>query len=214
MFGQNSNNQSSPFASFGSNTNTQNTTNSVFGGGSTAFGANKNSGSMFGQSSNTPSSGGLFGQSSSNPNTSTSGGMFGSSNTNQNTSGGFGGFGSTTTAAASSPFGGQSSGTNLFGSNKPASTGFGGFGSSNTTSSPFGASTGSAGGGFGSASSNQNQGTAVVPFEPLQEKDSTKPGAFNSFQSITAMPQYRNFSFEVCVHTRIIFWFCYFFIVF
>ena len=108
--------------------------------------------------------------------------MFGSSNTNQNTSGGFGGFGSTTTAAASSPFGGRIEWHKLvwLETSLRGQEAFGGFGSSNTTSSPFGASTGSAGGGFGSASGNQNQGTAVVPFEPLQEKDSTKPQAFNS----------------------------------
>lgn len=58
----------------------------------------------------------------------------------------------------------------------------------------------SSGFGFGASPAGpQSQGTQIgtggAPFTPFQEKDSTT-NVTNSFQSITCMPEYRNFSFE------------------
>jgi hypothetical protein len=51
------------------------------------------------------------------------------------------------------------------------------------------------GGGFGSSVTTPGNGTANVPFSAYQEKDNQ--GYNQIFQSITAMPAYRNWSFEV-----------------
>uniref|UniRef100_A0A060SYB1 ARAD1A19580p n=1 Tax=Blastobotrys adeninivorans TaxID=409370 RepID=A0A060SYB1_BLAAD len=202
MFGQN---RTSGFGSFGSNSSNQ-TGSGLFGGsGSSAFGQNSTNnasgGGLFGSNSTNTTGGGLFGQNNANNASSGGSGLFGSS-TNQQSSG-FGGFGSSSNT--SNVFGSGSTNTNtgggLFGS-KPAGTTSGGglFGSSTTgtTGSAFGSS--SFGSGSTGAGAGGNQGTAIVPFSPFEEKDTTKassqPNAMNSFQSICAMPQYQNFSPE------------------
>ncbi|ORX64064.1 hypothetical protein BCR32DRAFT_298227 [Anaeromyces robustus] len=153
-------------------------------------------------------------------------GNTGFGNNQQNNSiGGFGQstFGNTQTSAFGSnnsfgnkPFG-QSS---LFGNNNQSSFGFNNnnnntFGSNNAfgtktsflnnnnTSSAFGGNTGGFGqqnnSGFGAFNSNMgmqnNQGTGNPPFSVHSEKEPNLPSPSN-FHSITAMPQYRNFSFE------------------
>lgn len=69
------------------------------------------------------------------------------------------------------------------------------------STSAFGGNTGGFGtqsntgfGGFGS--SMQNQGTGNPPFQIHTEKEANIAQPSN-FHSITAMPQYKNFSFEV-----------------
>lgn len=144
-----------------------------------AFGQNK---SPFGSNANT-SGGSLFG---SNTNT---GGGFGSNNTN---SGGL--FGSSTGA-----FGG---GTNSGGG------GFTGFGQSNNQSSGFGSSktlfgSGGAGttgpfGGTGTALGQEvppSQGTAIVPFEPVTEKEQSGTGS-SVYQTITFQQPYQKYALE------------------
>lgn len=199
MFGQN---RTTGFGTFGSGTNTSGQSGGLFGGsnnsntggaGGGAFGASGTSGGgggLFGQSNANTSGGGLFGQSNTNNSTS-GGGLFGNSGSNTGTSG-FGGFGSNTSTTGTSPFGQTTPNNNtsggLFG-NKPATGGFGsaGFGSS-----------GGGGGSFGGSQTNQQgQGTAIVPFEAVTEKDTQKPNGINSFQNISSMPQYSNYSFEV-----------------
>ncbi|ORY07993.1 hypothetical protein K493DRAFT_403551 [Basidiobolus meristosporus CBS 931.73] len=185
--------------------------NSSFGsGGGGGFGQ-QNQNTTFGQT-NTSNSFGGFGQ--------TAG--FGQQNqqtgfNNSNTSG-FGStpsFGQQPSQTTQSGFG--STGGGLFGSTSNTTSGFGGFGSNNTatnnnTTSGFG-STGSTGmfgqgntfgsantgGGFGSGSFNSNanaaNGTASPAYSVTQDKD-TSTGVISLLQSITAMPAYRNFSFE------------------
>lgn len=90
---------------------------------------------------------------------------------------------------------------------------FNSFGSSAATNSPFGANSTPFGSAqqqpanastslFGNANqsvpamTNQLQnGTTVKPFQPFQEKDNTTQMT-NVYQSISCMPEYRNFSFE------------------
>ena len=121
---------------------------------------------LFGQSK--PAAGG-FGSSN------TGGSLFGGGGGNTNASGGFG------TAA-------NSAGSNLFSANANTNTG-------------FGASTANSGGGFGgfgatnTASTNNNQGTAAVPFQAFNEKDGTTSST-QAYQSITFQDPYKNKSFE------------------
>ncbi|KAK9466184.1 nuclear protein 96-domain-containing protein [Lipomyces arxii] len=161
LFGQNSN-QSSGFGGFGS------TARPSFGAANTGFGANTNSGGLFGSTANTA-------QNTTSP--------FGGAST---------GFGAATTAI--SPFGqtnNASTGTGLFGANaaKPA---FGGFGA---TSSPASSTATGFGGGFAASIGSTNQGTAAVPFAPVKEKEASS-NVTNNFQSITYMPAYLKYSFE------------------
>lgn len=115
-------------------------------------------------------------------------------------------------AATSTPFGAsttQPSTGGLFGQSRPSA--FGGatsaapsaFGASTTpsafggaaqTTSAFGGGLGGATGGsaFGQAA---NQGTAAADFQPTHDRD-VSTGVNNFFQTITAMPQYKNYSLE------------------
>ncbi|KAG1314432.1 hypothetical protein G6F64_001459 [Rhizopus arrhizus] len=126
---------------------------------------------------------------------------FGSTQPAANT--GFGGFGSTS-ATNTSAFGANTANTSggLFGQ-RPAT---GGFGSTTTTGAfgqpqqqqpsafggGFGSTTGSA---FGQPAAGANQGTAGADFAPTQDRDLTT-GVNNFFQTITAMPQYKDYSLE------------------
>ncbi|ANB11202.1 FG-nucleoporin NUP116 [Sugiyamaella lignohabitans] len=182
---------------------TSNTTNTTGSGG--LFGSSPSTGafgssttgqatSPFGQAASSTGGTGLFGQTTNN----SGGGLFGSSTSGQ-TSNVFGSANSANNASSTSPFGQANTGASggLFGATKPT-TGFGGFSNTATNSSPFGQSTAATS--FGSsANNNQNQGTSVVPFEPFSEKDTTKANMSNYYQSITSMPQYQNFSFEVSI---------------
>ncbi|AET38033.1 FG-nucleoporin NUP116 Ecym_2290 [Eremothecium cymbalariae DBVPG len=124
-----------------------------------------------------------------------------------------------------SPFGQQQTGTfgqpqsttNAFGSNTTnnAQSGFGGFGNTQqqATPSPFGMSQQqqSNNGPFGQATSSVSNppslfngnaggqaaagGTGIKPFSAYTEKDATT-GVNNAFQSISCMPEYKNYSFE------------------
>jgi nuclear pore complex protein Nup98-Nup96 len=137
------------------------------GFGSSAFGNNQNS--AFGTSNN------AFGNKSFGQNNS----LFGNNN-NQNAFG-FGSNNNNSTAFGSSntfgakPFGMSSGST--FGGNTN------GFGTQNNT-----------GFGFGSGMT-QNQGTGNPPYAVHSEKE-PNVAQISHFHSITAMPQYRNFSFE------------------
>jgi len=102
-------------------------------------------------------------------------------------------FGNNTTAASGGAFGSSSTGGGIFGSSaqKPFGSSFGT--PQNTNTSPFGATT-QPGGAFGSAGDpNTNNGTAVKPFTPFSEKDTS---GTNFYQSVSAMPDYKNFSVE------------------
>lgn len=152
----------------------------MFGASRPAFGQAGNS--PFGQTSQSNA----FGQ---QPNT-TNNSMFGSNSAN-NASSGFGGFGTTNNAQTmNSPFGmsqQQQNSTQLpFGgapanpmSNPPSL--FGGSQSSGTVTSPV--------------SSGPGSGTGIKPFQPYTEKD-LATGLPTVFQSITCMPEYKNYSFE------------------
>ncbi|GAA5911218.1 uncharacterized protein JCM6883_001944 [Sporobolomyces salmoneus] len=175
--------QNTGFGGFGANTST-----------TPAFGANTSSTPAFGSSST--SGGGLFG-STANTNTANTGFSFGG--------GGTSAFGSNTNTAA-----GQSGG--LFGAAKPATTGFGGFGQPAQPAQqqpPAGGGLfggGAATGGFGAANnfSGPANGTASAPYQPTQvleppaEEGKPPPASQtpHNFQSITCMPQYKNYSFE------------------
>ncbi|KAF9116939.1 hypothetical protein BGX27_008087 [Mortierella sp. AM989] len=110
------------------------------------------------------------------------------------TTGGFGGFGTNTATA-----GGFGSGSG-FGA-KPATTGFGaqptaGFGAAANTG--FGGATNTFGGGGmlgGGMSAAGGTGTVNPAFTPFVEKEPAT-GQNSHYQSITAMPQYRGYSFE------------------
>ncbi|KAG0228754.1 hypothetical protein BGW42_001996 [Actinomortierella wolfii] len=175
-----------------------------------AFGAASNTGGGFGGFGSTSTSTGFGGAQTGSSGFGSTGGGFGST-------GGFGtqaqqpGFGSTGFGAATSQpstgFGGfgQTSGTSAFG----GSTGFGakpttGFGSTTTGFGAAPATTGFGGtstGGFGTTGGmigGQNStisGTANPPFSAYTEKDPVS-GQTSQYQSITAMPAYRNYSFE------------------
>ncbi|EDO14597.1 hypothetical protein Kpol_262p2 [Vanderwaltozyma polyspora DSM 70294] len=148
---------------------------------------------MFGASNNTFGGGGArpFGSNVSQfgkPQQASTG--FGMNQTNTQST--FGAFGSNTAAGQSNTGGmtpsfglGNTSGTmnSPFGQNVNPSNQGGLFGSNSLTSS---ASSNAMGG---------QAGTSLKPFTEYQEKDNTT-GTMNHFQSITCMPEYRNFSFE------------------
>ena len=171
--------------------------NNVLGFGSSSaggglFGGNKPAATSLFGSTNTASNtgGGLFGNTNTN-NASTgfgaSTGGFGSNannsafGNNSGTAGGFSGFGNT---ANKSAFGSGSSATTLFGQGGSGTTG------------GFGANTGNAFGGSGTALGQNippSQGTAVVPFQPTNEKDNAGTIAY---QSISFMEPYNKYSPE------------------
>ena len=96
---------------------------------------------------------------------------------NQTSNSPFGMSGSTT--ANGTPFG-QSQLTN----NNASGSIFGGMGNNTALSA-----------GSASVVPNSTAGTSIKPFTTFEEKDPTT-GVINVFQSITCMPEYRNFSFE------------------
>ncbi|KAI9253169.1 nucleoporin autopeptidase-domain-containing protein [Sporodiniella umbellata] len=128
---------------------------------------------------------------------------FGSAQPAANT--GFGGGFGANTGANNSAFGAgaNNTGGGMFGQ-RPATGAFGNtptagaFGQPQQQTSAFGG-----GGGFGNATGSAfgqpagatNQGTAGADFAPTQDRDLTT-GANNFFQTITAMPQYKEFSLE------------------
>ncbi|KAI1141827.1 nuclear protein 96-domain-containing protein [Hypoxylon sp. FL0543] len=224
-FGTNTNNTSTGFGGFGSNTSgtgfgannttsgfgaSNNTGGGLFGSGTTSSGFGGNTGGFGSTGSNT----GAFGQKPAFGGTSTSGGLFGGSTTSTSGSG-FGGFGSTNNASTSTPFGGGTGGSSIFGSNanKPAfgtsntgTTGGGLFGSGTTTGNT-GTTTGF--GAFGSTSSapastalsqgpvGDPPGTAAVTnFQPIVEKEGVNSAAQNSFQNILFQDPYKKWSAE------------------
>ncbi|KAG0232948.1 hypothetical protein BGX31_004990 [Mortierella sp. GBA43] len=174
---------------FGAGQSTFGSTNS-FGAPSAGFGATPSTG--FGGNPQATGFGGApattgFGS------TSTTAG-FGGAGATSNPAGGFGAFGSTSTP--STGFGGSSA----FGA-KPAATGFGqstsGFGATANTGfgsapSAFGGGGGMLGGGMNPAGGN---GTVNPAFSPFVEKEPAT-GQNSHYQSITAMPAYRGYSFE------------------
>ncbi|KAK3812040.1 MAG: nuclear protein 96-domain-containing protein [Benniella sp.] len=166
-----------------------NTQSSGFGGAPAGgFGSNATS-TGFGAGGFGGASSG-FGAQASQPGFGSS--AFGASATS-NPAGGFGAFGSS--SAPTSGFGGSSA----FGA-KPATTGFGtqpssGFGT--TTNTGFGGASNAFGGGMLGGGMNQPAGTGTVnpPFAPFVEKEPAT-GQNSHYQSITAMPAYRGYSFE------------------
>ncbi|GAA5959817.1 hypothetical protein JCM21900_001028 [Sporobolomyces salmonicolor] len=173
--------------------------NTGFGG----FGATPSAAPAFGSTTSTAPA---FGQPAS-----TGGGLFGSNPTQQPASTGFsfggGGtpaFGSSSANAAGTVTGG------LFGAAKPATTGFGGFGQpaqqqQQQPAAGGGLFGGASTGAFGAAApAGQGNGTAVAPYqstpvlEPPAEEGKPPPTnqTAHQFQSITCMPQYKNYSFE------------------
>lgn len=145
-----------------------------------------------------------FGQQSST----TGGGLFGGTTATAGTGGGFGGFGSNT-QNTSTPFGGGGAGGGLFAqANKPAfgtpaNTSTGLFGTGTGGVSGFGTSNNAQTGAFGAPAATafgpgnlQSEGSGGTPFQPVVEKD-TGANQNNHFQSITMMPNYQKFSFEV-----------------
>ncbi|KAI8385003.1 nucleoporin autopeptidase-domain-containing protein [Radiomyces spectabilis] len=197
VFGQQQPQQQSAFGGFGSTSTPSafgaSTTTTAFGqpaqpsvfGSNTAttgFGANTTS--AFGQArpsafgSTTPA----FGAAAQPAPTGFGGGAFGGGSS----------FGSTTAQAGSGLFGSRPATQSAFGATAtPAPSAFGAqpqqqpsaFGGMGATTSAFGQTSGT------------NQGTAVADFTPTQERDLTT-GVNNFFQTITAMPQYKNFSLE------------------
>ncbi|GAA5943757.1 uncharacterized protein JCM15063_005828 [Sporobolomyces koalae] len=146
---------------------------------------------------------------------STGGGLFGSApaTNTANTGFSFGG-GGTSAFGSNTNTGTGTTGGGLFGAAKPATTGFGGFGQPAQPAQPqqpaagglFGG--GAATGGFGATNTfgagGQVNGTATAPYqatqvlEPPAEEGKPPPASqtAHNFQSITCMPQYKNYSFE------------------
>ncbi|KAI1315609.1 hypothetical protein EDD11_000619 [Mortierella claussenii] len=149
-----------------------------FGGGKCAFGGSTTG---FGVQAQTQPQNGFGGSTFGGTNTSTTGGGFGGFGSNATTTSGFG---------SGSGFGG-----------KPATTGFGaqpstGFGSSAAIG--FGAGASSFGGGGilgGGMSASGGNGTINPAFSAFVEKEPAT-GQNSHYQSITAMPAYRGYSFE------------------
>lgn len=130
-----------------------------------------------------------FGSQPQRPASSTFG--IGVGNSNNNAQSGFGGFGASNNAGSGNTTGslfGMSANNNTT-NNSPFGNPAGAAASTNSTTggnSLFGAST---------ATTQGAMGTAIKPYEPYQEKDPTT-GVQNVFQTITTMPEYRNFSLE------------------
>ncbi|KAF7724665.1 hypothetical protein EC973_000837 [Apophysomyces ossiformis] len=157
---------------------------SGFGTTTSAGGFGSTPGSAFGQQSRPSAFGGTS--------------AFGSTAT-QPASTGFGGFG----AASSTPsaFGASTgqTGGGLFGQRPATSTAFGSTATTGTSAfgqQPQASAFGSMGAtpAFGQAT-GAGQGTAVADFAPTQDRDATS-GVTTYFQTITAMPQYKQYSVE------------------
>ncbi|KAG2176141.1 hypothetical protein INT43_005374 [Umbelopsis isabellina] len=203
LFGQQPQQQQSAFGGFGQTS-----------AAPSAFGAANTGMSGFGAGASNPTS--AFGGQSAAPafgsaNNATSGfnarpSAFGSSAfgstaaTQQPASSGFG-FGSSSTAAptfgaaannatSGGLFGSRPATTSAFGSTAPSTGGV--FGSTPAASTGYGASASTP---FGSTGTGQVQGTVNPEFTATVERD-TSTGVNNQYQTITAMPAYRNYSVE------------------
>lgn len=186
-----------PSFSFGGGTNTtQPAPTNAFGGTSTGFGTqNQPPTSTFGQPATS-----TFGASTSGFGTSNTTGAFGGTGGTFGNTGNTGGlFGAKPAfgATASAPTTGTTAG-GIFGAAKPA-TGI--FGSSKcqhhlTICDPYLTTISAT-----TATPATGQGTASPAYAATQERDSTVGGAATTlhYQSITAMPAYRNSSFEVSI---------------
>ena len=99
-----------------------------------------------------------------------------------------GGFGNTASTTPNNPFSTNTTNTGFGASNTNTGSGFG---STNTGGAAFG--------GFGAsntaAASNNNQGTAAVPFNAFQEKEG-QSNASVAYQSLTFQDPYKNKTFE------------------
>jgi len=180
---------------FGFGNYSQNQT--TFGANTTGFGTSGFGNTGFGNNNQNNTMGG-FGQST-----------FGNNNTTA--------FGTSSNAFGNKPFGQTNS---VFGNTNNQTTTFGGFGTNNnntfgsTSNNAFGQKSflgnnnntafgstsafgtqNNTGFGFNSGMNMQNQGTGNPPYAVHTEKEQNIAQPSN-FQSITAMPQYRNFSFE------------------
>ncbi|KAF9352830.1 hypothetical protein BGX26_009367 [Mortierella sp. AD094] len=200
-FGSGQNAFGSTTGSFGAPSTGFGAANTGFGGAaqSTGFGATPATNAFGSAPATTGFGGGGFGGSTTGfgaqaqPQTGFGGSSFGATNTASAT-GGFGGFGTNTATA-----GGFGSGSG-FGA-KPATTGFGaqpttGFGAAANTG--FGGATSGFGGGGmlgGGMGATGGTGTVNPAFAPFVEKEPAT-GQNSHYQSITAMPQYRAYSFE------------------
>lgn len=202
VFGQPAQQQGSAFGGFGATSTpsafgTTPATTSAFGqpAQQSAFGAAPAT-TGFGATNTTS-----FGQARPSAFGTTQTSAFGAAQPAASTGFGGGAFGSTPTTSAfgstaAQPSGGlfgQRPATSAFGS-APTTSAFGqpqqqtsAFGGMGTTGSAFGQPAGAAGG--------LNQGTAIADFSPTQDRDITT-GVNNFFQTITAMPQYKNYSLE------------------
>ncbi|KAG0164768.1 hypothetical protein DFQ28_007701 [Apophysomyces sp. BC1034] len=157
---------------------------SAFGSTATTGGFGATAGSAFGQQSRPSAFGGTS--------------AFGSTPT-QTASTGFGGFGAATSTPSAFGAGTTQPGGGLFGQRPATSTAFGNtaapgtgaFGQQQQTTA-FGSMGATAG--FGQPTGT-NQGTATADFAPTQDRDATT-GVTTFFQTITAMPQYKQFSLE------------------
>ena len=138
-----------------------------------------------------------------------SGSLFGNGATaTTGASNGFSGFGAqNNTSNNSSPFNTQNNGSLFGGANKPAfggaNTGSGLFGSGSSANS-FGPGNNQSTSVFGPQSTalggnnTECQGTGSTPFQAYTEKEGAGSTTTNHFQSISFMPPYQKFSFEVC----------------
>lgn len=167
---------------FGTNRTTFGNNNTIqsFSTGASPFGAQPSSTGSFGmnQQNNANAAGqgfGGFGMNAGTNNATTGTTGFGMNTTNNTTnSGGLFGQASNTNASA----------TGMFGANNNAMGGM-----NNTTNPLLGNSMNQ------STNVGSGNGTGIKPFTAYQEKDAVT-NAMNVFQSITFMPEYRNFSFE------------------
>ncbi|KAG0662444.1 hypothetical protein C6P45_001097 [Maudiozyma exigua] len=170
---------------FGGNRTTfgNNSTNQPFSAGASPFGAQQ-------------SGAGSFGMNQQNNNTNTTGQRFGgfsmNSSANNATTAGTTGFGMNSAASNTNNTGGlfgqasnaNSTGAGMFGANNSTMNGM------NNTNNPLLGNSMNQTAGVGSGN-----GTGIKPFTAYQEKDAVT-NAMNVFQSITCMPEYKNFSFE------------------
>ncbi|PHH66562.1 hypothetical protein CDD81_7037 [Ophiocordyceps australis] len=217
-FGSNNNQQNSTgFGGFGTNNNTS---GSGFGAANPGtFGQNASPGSSMFPNTSTPGtfgSGGGFGNASSGfgskptfGSTGTGGGLFSQSNNNANTTSpapsAFGSFGANAPSNNNTPFGSNTGGSGLFGSNNAVKPAFGApanqslFNPGNTgTTNAFGGS-----GGFGAVNNpglggavGDPPGTAGVAFQAYSEKEPNSQNQTNAYQNLLFQDAYKKWSSE------------------
>ncbi|KAI8341858.1 nucleoporin autopeptidase-domain-containing protein [Chlamydoabsidia padenii] len=153
-----------------------------------AFGAAANTGSAFGQRPSAFGSPAPTGFGATQP-TATGfggGGAFGAGATTTTSA-----FGAPASQATGGIFGQRPATTSAFGASTTPTTNA--FGQPQQQTSVFGG--GATTSGFGQPAGGMNQGTAVADFAPTTDRDLTT-GVNNFFQTITAMPQYKQQSLE------------------